>query len=65
MFDNKPDSVYRFKKVTRLEVIDHRGEGLGRVYGARPCSVAISVQDDGKTLKLFVTDPAPGIGAQG
>lgn len=38
-------------KVTRVEVIDDSG----RVYGNRPCRVALSLQDDGKTLKVFVT----------
>jgi hypothetical protein len=37
-------------KVTRLEVIDE----TGRVYSKWDCSVELSYQDDGKTLKVFV-----------
>jgi len=37
--------------VTRVEVIDENG----RVYGRRPAKVAISVQDKGRTLKVFVS----------
>lgn len=48
------------KGVTRIEVIDHRlpigetGVNSGRVYGAHAASVTLSVQDDGKTLKVFI-----------
>ena len=46
------------QKVTRFEVIDHRegSETFGRamtVYGAR---VSLSYQDDGRTLKVFLSD---------
>jgi hypothetical protein len=50
-------------EVTRVEVIDHR-EGIyagphppGRVFIARPCDVTLSIQDDGRTLKVFVDNP--------
>lgn len=44
-------------KVTRFEVIDHREGGLGRVYSMMPCSIMLSYQDDGRTLKVFVSEP--------
>jgi len=37
-------------KVTRVEVIDE----TGRVYTKWNCSVELSYQDDGRTLKVFV-----------
>ena len=47
--------VARSKKqndVTRLEVIDNNG----RQYVMWDCKVELSYQDDGKTLKIFVTN---------
>lgn len=47
------------KHVTRFEVIDWRG----RVYGTGPlppCAVQLSLQDDGRTLKVFVSRRAKG-----
>lgn len=41
--------------VTRLEVID---EG-GRVLTRRPCRIELSYQDDGRTLKVFVSGGRP------
>jgi hypothetical protein len=40
-------------KVTRFEVIDVDEEG--RVYTNYNCKVVLSYQDDGKTLKAFIT----------
>lgn len=40
--------------VTRFEVVD----GSGRAYVANPCRVELSYQDDGRTLKVFVS-PVP------
>lgn len=37
-------------KVTRVEVVDE----TGRVYSKWDCSVELSYQDDGRTLKVFV-----------
>lgn len=37
--------------ITRLEVID---DTYGRVYSNIPCSIELSVQDSGRTLKVFV-----------
>lgn len=44
-------------KVTRLEVIDHQSEPvIGRVYVKRNCEYVEAVlQDDGKTLKIFIS----------
>lgn len=47
-------------KVRRLEIIDHKIGGTGRIYTARPCTIDLSLQDDGKTLKIFVLDPPVG-----
>jgi hypothetical protein len=48
------------RKVTRLEIIDHR-QGvevpLVRAFHAMPCRVELSMQDNGRTLKVFVDDP--------
>ncbi len=37
-------------KVTRVEVVDE----TGRVYSKWNCSIELSYQDDGRTLKVFV-----------
>ena len=45
-----------FSAVTRLEVIDHTNNGKGRElvrYGVR---VELLLQDDGRTLKVVLTD---------
>lgn len=43
---NKPD----FSKVTRVEVIDSNG----RAYVAYDVDTTVMLQDDGRTLKVFV-----------
>jgi hypothetical protein len=43
------------KKVTRFEVIDHTGEG--RVLVKNGVKVELSLQDDDRTLKVFITEP--------
>lgn len=49
-----------FPKINRIEVIDHTKpleEGGGRAYvfwEKKPVSVYFQVQDDGKTLKIFI-----------
>lgn len=45
-------------KVTRVEVIDHTDEGKGRefVKYCKPGDVEVSVQDDGRTIKVFITN---------
>lgn len=47
-------------RVTRFEVIDYRrgAPDPGRAFQAHGCSVTLSVQDEGRTLKVFVDDPA-------
>lgn len=43
------------ENVTRFEVIDHNG----RSYTARNVAVELSLQDAGRTLKVFVRPPPP------
>jgi hypothetical protein len=42
--------------VDRFEVIDHTSNGQGRALVKRGVNVELSFQDDGKTLKVFLTD---------
>lgn len=44
-----------FSNVDRIEVIDDTGRAYvkGSMYGT-PVTVDLSIQDDGKTLKVFV-----------
>lgn len=45
--------------VTRLEIIDHTKTGTGRDYTKwipQNFSVELSYQDDGRTLKIFLSD---------
>lgn len=44
------------KKITRFEVIDHTSEKLGRILVKYDIKVDISIQDDGRTMKVFLTD---------
>ena len=44
------------EKVTRFEVIDHTSELKGRILVKYNVKVEISIQDDGKTMKVFLTD---------
>ncbi len=46
-------------KVTRLEVINHQADGMGREYVK--CGIGeveLSLQDEGRTLKIFLSDRA-------
>ncbi len=43
-------------KITRMTVVDWRSGGDGRVIEEWDISVELSVQDDGKTLKVFMKD---------
>lgn len=45
-------------KITRLVVIDHRTKGNGVVLEQRDISVSHMVQDNDRTLKIFITDQA-------
>lgn len=53
-------------KVDRLEVIDSTGRAYvkGSIYGS-PVEVKLSYQDDGRTLKVFVTDRLEQLRAEG
>lgn len=51
-------------KITRLEVIDHTSDGEGRAYhkwAKEPFSVTYDIQDDGRTVKVFLGNPEWGI----
>ncbi len=43
-------------KVTRFEVINHTSTGAGRDYIRYGVAVRLDLQDDGRTLKVFLTD---------
>jgi len=48
---------FKLEKVTRVEVIDHgeNSKTFGRAYVNMDCStVELSLQDDGRTLKIFL-----------
>lgn len=50
------------KKYTRIEIIDHTDTGTGREYTkwvSIPFNVELQEQDDGRTLKIFLTDYKP------
>ena len=43
-------------KVSRVEVINHQDKPIGRVYTKHDCeNVELSLQDNGKTLKVFIS----------
>ena len=45
--------------LTRIELIDHTVKGSGREfvrYYDRPVNIQTDIQDDGRTLKIFVSD---------
>jgi len=44
------------KEVTRFEVIDHSSKKRGRYVVEYGVKVEASVQDEGRTLKIFLTD---------
>ena len=44
------------KNVTRLEVIDHSSKQRGRYVVEYGVEVEASIQDEGRTLKIFLTD---------
>jgi len=43
-------------KITRFEVIDHTSELQGRILVKYGVNVDIPIQDDGRTMKVFLTD---------
>jgi hypothetical protein len=56
MLSDKGEAVREHKGVTRFEVIDHTKTGEGRILVRRGITVSLSFQDDGRTLKVFLTD---------
>jgi len=56
--DNNKTLEELLSKVNRFEVIDHTSEKLGRELVKYGVEVDLSFQDDGKTLKVFLTDKA-------
>lgn len=44
------------KKVTRFEVIDHTSKKQGRIVVEYQVNVELSLQDDNRTLKVFLTN---------
>ena len=49
-------------KVNRVEVIDHtksveQGGGRAYMFWEDEANVEIQLQDDGRTLKIFITNP--------
>lgn len=45
--------------ITRVEVIDHTNNGHGRdyvKYEVVPFNASFSIQDDGRTLKIFLKE---------
>jgi hypothetical protein len=48
------------KTVTRFEVIDHTKDGEGRVLTKYGVNVELNYQDEGRTLKVFLTDIKTG-----
>jgi hypothetical protein len=44
------------KSITRFEVIDHTSKQGGRIVVEYNVKVELSLQDDCKTLKVFLTD---------
>jgi hypothetical protein len=55
--DREAALLSRIEAVDRIEVIDDTGRAYvkGGIYGT-PVKVELSYQDDGKTLKVFVTE---------
>ena len=47
--------LHDIKKITRFEVIDK----TGRAYVKWDCKIKKSIQDNGKTLKIFVEEVKP------
>jgi hypothetical protein len=44
------------KNVTRFEVIDHSKKMRGRYVVEYGIKIEVSIQDDGKTMKVFLTN---------
>ena len=49
--------IMETKNITRLEVINHSSEGeTGRLLVKKNISASLSLQDEGRTLKVFLDD---------
>ncbi len=48
--------MQNLEKVTRFEVIEHTSTSVGRAYVKYGVSVSLDIQDDGRTLKVFISD---------
>lgn len=46
----------QYKDVTRVTLVDYTKENRGRVYEKWDIKIRTAIQDDGRTLKVFVTD---------
>lgn len=55
-FGNVKMITMETEKITRFEVIDHTSELQGRILVKYGVKVEISIQDDGRTMKVFLTD---------
>ena len=47
------------KQLTRFEVIDHTKKKGGRIVVEYNVNVELSLQDENRTLKVFLTDKKP------
>ena len=45
-----------YDKVTRFEVIDHTSSKEGRIFVKYSVMVDVSIQDNGRTMKVFLKD---------
>ena len=52
--DLTTDGINRIEKITRVEVIDKKGRSYTK-YCLKN-AVEISIQDDGRTLKIFINE---------
>lgn len=50
------ENTFYMDEVTRLTVVDHSKNGQGRVFEKWNIRVTLDLQDDGRTLKVFVDD---------
>ena len=53
---NHPEYPTEYPEVTRFEVIDHTSKAKGRVVVEYGVKVEVSIQDDGRTMKIFLTN---------
>lgn len=57
VYKSRDHDIRLSEDIERFEVIDHSSKGLqGRVIVKRDVSVTLSMQDGGKTLKIFIQD---------